>query len=459
MFSGCLLVLLLLATPGLGRAAEGPAPPGAVPPAGEKPADVKTGSDLPAPGESEGKTEGKKLEPRLLAVPFPFFNATIGAGLGVGIIGQGYLQQPQAGFVMAALVSSGSYLVYFKALNYQFPWFKRILLEPDFEVGKYHDVDTFTGTDNPGYPGERAGSNGSNENNFITSDSTDQWVNLVTRIVLPIGQGKDRVIPRIVLDRGGQFVSGDTGGDAWNPLKSGRTYVDVIPFERRQSLIDNNSHTKTAGIEIDLRYDQTDFRLNPSKGSMQRVWFVRDWGALDSTAPYSVVGGEYSKYIPLGPSDHAMQRVIAFDIWTVDCTTWNDSSTINGTETFHRPPPYKGASLGGLNRLRAYPATRFNDKAGILYTAEYRYILNWNPLRDITWGGKLDVPWLELVGFGEVGRVAPSWNLGTLHESMKYDGGVGIRAFVNHIIVRIDFAAGPEGFATQMFVGHPFPFY
>ena len=80
-------------------------------------------------------------------------------------------------------MSSGSYLVYFKALNYQFPWFKRIILEPDFEVGKYHDVDTFTGTDNPGYPGERAGSNDSNENNFIKSDTSDQWVNLVTRIV------------------------------------------------------------------------------------------------------------------------------------------------------------------------------------------------------------------------------------------------------------------------------------
>jgi hypothetical protein len=42
---------------------------------------------------------------------------------------------------------------------------------------------------------------------------------------------------------------------------------------------------------------------------------------------------------------------------------------------------------------------------------------------------------------------------------MKYDGGVGIRAMVNHVVVRIDFAMGPEGFATQMFVGHPFPFY
>ena len=30
---------------------------------------------------------------------------------------------------------------------------------------------------------------------------------------------------------------------------------------------------------------------------------------------------------------------------------------------------------------------------------------------------------------------------------------------VNNIVVRIDVAAGPEGFATQMFVGHPFPYY
>ena len=398
-----------------------------------------------------------QIQKRLLVVPFPFTNDTIGPGLGVGVIANGY-GQPQSGFVAAALVGSGSYLLYFKALNYQFPWVRRLIFEPDFEVGKYHDVHTFTGTSNPGYPGERAGSNDSNENNYIESDTTDQWVNLYTKFLLPIGQGKDQIIPRLVLDRG-LYASGDTGGDAWNPLTSGRTYIEVIPFERRQSLIDNNSHTKTAGVEIGLRYDQTDFRLNPSKGSMQRVWFGRDWGALDSTAPYSVVGAEYMKYFPLGPSDHARQRVISFDIWTIDCLTWDDSSTINGTETFHRPPAYKGASLGGLNRLRAYPASRFNDQAGILYTLEYRYLLDWNPLKDFTWGGRLDLAWFELVGFGEVGRVAPSWSLSTLHENMKYDGGVGIRAMVNHVVVRIDFAMGPEGFATQMFVGHPFPFY
>ena len=452
-----LLILLLLASPGLGSAGEDPAPPNAVPPTGEGPAFMKAGAARPENGESSPKAEGLERPKRLLTIPFPFYNASIGPGIGLGVIAQGYVQ-PQAGFVMAALVGQGNYSVYFKALNYQFPWFKRVILEPDFYVAKYEDIDTYAGTDNPGFPGERAGSNNSSKDNYISSDANDEWVTLVTKFVLPIGQGRANVIPKIVLDDG-VFVSGDTGGDVWNPLESGRTYIEAIPFERRQSLIDNNTHTKTAGIDVGLRYDNTDLRLNPTKGSMQRVWFVRDWGALDSTAPYSVVGAEVSKYFSFGPSERARQRTIAFDLWTVNCLTWDDSSTINGTETFHRPPAYKGASLGGLSRLRAYPATRFNDQAGILYTLEYRYLLDWNPLENVRWGGRLEVDWFQVVGFGEVGRVAPSWDLSTLHESMKYDGGVGIRAMVNNIIVRVDFAAGPEGFATQMFIGHPFPFY
>jgi hypothetical protein len=448
-------LLLLLAVPCTGRA-EPPAPPTSRQAAVETPIAVQAMAE-PLSGTPGVAAEGRKPAHRLLTIPFPFYNESIGPGLGVGVIGQGYTQ-PQAGFVGAALVGSGSYLLFFKALNFQFPWFQRIILEPDFEVGKYHNVDTYTGTDNPGFPGQRAGSNGSSENNYIESDVTDQWVNLVTKFALPIGQGRESVIPRIVLDRG-LFESGNTGGDVWNPLRSGRTYIEVTPFERRQSLIDNNSHTKTAGIDLALRYDNTDFRLNPSKGSMQRVWFTRDWGALDSTAPYSVVGGEFMKYFPLGPSDHARQRVIAFDLWTVDCLTWDTSSTVDGVQTFHQPPPYKGASLGGLSRLRGYPATRYNDQAGILYTLEYRYLLNWNPLRNVTWGGKLDVAWFQVVPFAEAGRVAPAWNVNTLHSSMKYDGGVGIRAMVNNVVVRIDVAAGTEGWATQMFVGQPFPFY
>ncbi len=345
-----------------------------------------------------------KPEPKLLVIPFPLYNSTLGPSLGVGVIAQGYLQ-PRAMTVGTAIVGAGSYLVYFKEVNYLLPWWKRIILEPDVYLGKYSDVKTFSGSTNPNHEGQRAGSNDSFKENYIESDVDDQFVDLVTKFVLPIGKGKDNVLPNIVLERG-MFVSGDTGGDVWNPLTSGRTYLEVIPFERRQTLTDNNSHTKTAGLDIGLRYDNTDFRANPTKGSMQRVWFVRDWGALDSTAPYSVVGAEYSKYYSIGPSDRARQRTFALDIWTINCLTWDDSSTVNGvSNTFHRPPPYKGASLGGLSRLRAFDATRFNDQAGILYTLEYRYILDWNPLKDVTMKGKLDVAWFELVPFAEVGRV------------------------------------------------------
>jgi hypothetical protein len=439
----------------MARAADDSAPSNPVPPVAEERLALQLDADTGA--AKDGEAGEKKSQRKLLTIPYPIYNSTIGPGLGVGVIAQGYLQ-PRAVTVGTAVVGSGSYLIFFKELNLLLPWWKRIILEPDVYFAKYSEVKTYTGTTNPGFVGKRAGSNSSDKDNFIESDVNDNFVNLVTKFLLPIGNGKDNILPNVVLDRG-MFVSGDTGGDVWNPFTSGRTYLEVIPFERRQALTDNNSHTKTAGIDIGLRYDNTDFRSNPTKGSMQRVWFVRDWGALHSTAPYSVVGAEYSKYFSLGPSDRARQRTFALDIWTVDCLTWDDSSTIDGVQTFHRTPAYKGASLGGLSRMRAFEATRFNDQAGIMYTLEYRYLLNWNPLKDVTMGGKLDVSWFQVVPFIEVGRVAPEWDVQTLHESMKVDAGVGIRAMINYIVVRVDFAGGSEGFGAQMFVSHPFPFY
>jgi len=455
IFSGCLLVLLLLASPGSGRAEE-PAPQNAVPTVAEE----RLALELPAGDgqQVDGEAAGKKPQKKLLTIPFPFYNASIGPGVGVGFVAQGYLQ-PQAVTVGAALMGAGSYSIFMKELNYQFPWWKRVILEPDVYIGKYEQIKSFSGSTNTNYVGQRAGSNESSSDNYRRSDVSDHWVNLVTKFLLPIGQGKDNVFPKLVLDRG-LFVSGDTGGDVWNPFTSGRTYFEVVPFERRQGLLDNYPNSKTAGIDVGLRYENTNFRANPTKGSMQRVWFIRDWGALGSTAPWSVYGAEYAKYISIGPSDRARERTFALDIWTVNCPTWEDSSTVDGVQnTFHRPPAYKGGSLGGLSRLRAYDATRYNDQAALLYTLEYRYLLNYNPLKDVTMGGKLDVQWFELVPFAEVGRVAPSWNLDILHKSMKSDFGVGLRAMVNNITIRLDFAVGTEGYNTQMFIGHPFPVF
>ncbi len=392
----------------------------------------------------------------LLILPYPFYNDTIGAGIGAAVIAEGYGQE-QMMTVGSGLVSlEGTYIGFLMIRNYQFPWLKRIFIEPAMSYGELQDIRSYT-LGSPKFPNERPGSNESHEDNFLESDGTDFWFDFSMKYLLPIGDGKDNILPDIKLENGIP-VSGQPGGHHWDPLKSGRTFIELEPFFRDQDLDEEGiPDQRTAGIELALVYDNMDFPLNPTKGSYWRLFFDRDWGGFDSSAPWSVWGGEFNKYFSLGPSMSARQRIIAFNFWTVDCLTWNSSHTEDGKEVFHRPPSYKGANLGGLWRLRGYPATRFNDRSAIYYGLEYRHTLKWNPLKDITMKGKLNVDWLQFVALGELGRVAPSWNLDTLHNDMKWSAGVGIRAMVNHLVLRLDIAASEEDYMAQLFIGQPWP--
>ena len=152
----------------------------------------------------------------------------------------------------------------------------------------------------------------------------------------------------------------------------------------------------------------------------------------------------------------ARQRVIAFNFWTVDCLTWDSFHTEEGRTVYHRPPTYKGASLGGLWRMRGYPASRFYDRSAIYYGLEYRHTLRWNPLENFTLKGRLDVDWIQVVAFGELGRVAPEWEIDTLHEDMKWTLGAGVRAMANNIVVRADLGVSSEEVIAQLFIGQPF---
>ncbi len=78
--------------------------------------------------------------------------------------------------------------------------------------------------------------------------------------------------------------------------------------------------------------------------------------------------------------------------------------------------------------------------------------LDWNPLAD----SSLRMDWLQVVPVVEVGRVSPSWNLDELHTDMKWDVGIGLRAMVSKLVIRIDTAFSEEEAALQMMVGHPF---
>jgi hypothetical protein len=84
-------------------------------------------------------------------------------------------------------------------------------------------------------------------------------------------------------------------------------------------------------------------------------------------------------------------------------------------------------------------------------------MLSWNPLKDFTLKGRLDVDWFQFVGFGELGRVAPEWDFDELHEDMKWSAGVGLRSYINNLIVRFDVATSDEDVIAQLFIGQPWP--
>ncbi len=66
-------------------------------------------------------------------------------------------------------------------------------------------------------------------------------------------------------------------------------------------------------------------------------------------------------------------------------------------------------------------------------------------------------PFIRDRDLDEAGRVAPDWDLGELHEDMKWSGGVGLRTLVNNLTVRFDFAASDEDMIAQVFIGQPWP--
>jgi hypothetical protein len=58
----------------------------------------------------------------------------------------------------------------------------------------------------------------------------------------------------------------------------------------------------------------------------------------------------------------------------------------------------------------------------------------------------------------EVGHVVSEWSFSQLLSDMKWDAGLGIRAWAQGIVVRIDTAYSDEGVGVQMIISQPFQF-
>jgi hypothetical protein len=394
-----------------------------------------------------------------LTVPFAFYNEASGLSAGFSVGKRGWLQ-PQA-TIFATVVGGVEDTLYgFLALrDLNVSWSDRIFVDAQFNVGTFGEIDVYT-DGNPDFPDQRAGSHGSDEDNFLTGDGTDNagWIRVV--YVLPIGTGRDEPESRLTL-RDGLVTDGGRDTSSWNPLRGGYTALGVEPFFRKQDLSTDEAgdqEISTAGAEFLLHYQNTDFSVNPSRGGLAQVRYTRDWGGWDSTAEWETVDLLVAGYIPLGNRRGSRQRVLALNAWWIDTPSWDDVSVEGGDPIYHRPPSYSGATLGGLSRMKGYPEGRFNDRAAAYYSAEYRHIPEWNPLRGSDWLREMNahVDWLQYVVGVEIGRVADEFDMDELHSDMNVGGILGVRAMVNHLIVRADVGISDEGAAVQMTIDHPF---
>ncbi len=381
-------------------------------------------------------------EPEPYTFPYAFASEAMGFVVGAagGVSG---LPQEQSSLVATALVSNeGALAAYAYFNNYEFSANPHLFLDASIGLGQFPQqrayLDIFPSGSSP-----PAGSNDSSEDDYIEAEGFSNWINIDFKYVFNIGNAKFNPVNTYTLSEG-LLVGGASGGEVFNPFKSGRTYLQAKFFHHgRQYEQHTETPLRTTGIDFSFKYDNTDFPINPTKGSILNIGIKHDPGFGDNES-WTVAELEFSKFFKLPHGSYSDQQVIALNIWTAD--TISDAPS----------PHYFGVTLGGLYRLRAFPIERFHDRSAIYYAAEYRVIPNSDLLRRISFLDFVNLEWWEVAVFYETGRVAPEWDLTTLHESMKSDMGLSLRVMANNDIGRMDLAWSEEDAAIWFMYGHPF---
>ena len=398
----------------------------------------------------------------MIIIPYVFASDSTGFVGGAGIIKQG-LFQPQTTLIASVMYGatqdimtnnqaqeanfSGGFISFD---NYRLPFTNRVFFSLIGLKSYFPSAVSYLNN----------GSNDSDEENSLTSSGDSDFLNTTFRYVLPIGEGLDN--PERLYDLKNGFAMDREGLGGGIPFETGFTSLGLKTFYQHESYENSNysplPEWDTSGLRIFLEHDNTDYDLNPSRGYNFQLQFSKDFGNGDSLQSWDFLEFKYSHYFNLDTFSFTQQNVLALNMWTGYSFSWENDVQIDsmGVIDAHRPPPWEGASLGGLNRMRGYDNNRFSDKAGFYATAEYRAILNWNPLRKNEYI-PVAVDWFQVVAFAEVGRVHDTYNFDLLSD-MKYDVGISLRAMAAQIPVRVDVAYGDEGTNFWVMVYQPFDF-
>jgi len=404
-----------------------------------------------------------------IVLPYAFTADSTGFSGGIGVIKQG-LFQPQTTLVASVFYGatqditingepdeanfSGGFISF---TDYKLPYTNRFFfslmgLKSYFPKANYY-IDS---------------SNDSNKDDVFTTSGDSNFFYTTFRYVLPIGEGLDNPEGLYTLQDG--FAMGRERYGNGTPFVTGRTSIGLKTFfqsntsdetERWQDSDwwENDTDVPTwgsNGLRFFLTHDNTDFDLNPSRGYHFQVQYSKDFGEGDSLQSWDFLEFKYNQYFDLDTFSFTKQNVLALSVWTGYSYSWDNDSEIAPGFNAHRPPMWEGARLGGFNRMRGYDNNRFSDKAVFYATAEYRAILDWNPLKKNDYI-PVAVDWFQVVGFVEVGRVHDQYNFDLLSD-MKYDVGISLRAMAAQLPVRLDIAYSDEGTNMWVMVQQPFDF-
>jgi hypothetical protein len=401
------------------------------------------------------------MKPDWLVLPFVFSSQRTGFSAGLAGIHSG-TPHPES-VLGAALFGSteSAWGVLATGRNLRVPLLEsgRLYSDIDMSLGHYPNQRVFFAFRTPvGQP--RPGSNKSSDSQYFKGSGWDNLITLDFKYAMPWGRARDTsmgmFLPAVVADG---TASADSEG--LNPLENGRTWLGVrlarrsLGFDPAPPGAQDNSMA-TTNLQLFMRHDGTDHPLDPTRGFKWRVSVRNDPGWADSLNSWTDMQLDLTTHIPLGENSWSRQQVLALNVWSTYSPTYEYKVSAGQVTTSHAPPFISGTSLGGFFRMRAYPSYRFHDKAGIYYSGEYRSTLRWNPFTDIDLLKPLEIRWVQLVGFAELGNVAQDMGISALHRDMLYDVGVGLRMSVKGIVARIDYAVAPHNSGVWFMLGHAF---
>jgi len=404
-----------------------------------------------------------------LFLPFFFSSDNTGFAAGASAMKEG-LFQPQTSFIATVFTGlpkdviingekdeatfSGGFISF---TDYRLPYTDRLFFS--FSGLKSYFPETHYYID---------GSNDSNKDDAYISSGDSDFLTTSFRYTLPWGDGIDNPSGLYKIQDG--FCIDRDGCGNGIPFITGRTSIGLKTFYKTENT-DNTEIWKdsiwwkrgtskptlnTNGLRFFLTHDNTDFHINPSRGYQFQLQYSKDFGKGDSLQSWDFLEFGYNHYFNLDTFSFTQQNVFALSMWTGYSFSWDKDKEISPGFDAHRPPMWDGPRLGGFNRMRGYNMNRFSDKAVFYAAAEYRAIIDYNPLKNSSFM-PVNMEWFQVVPFAEVGRVNDQYNLDLL-DDMKYDVGISLRTMISESILRFDVAYGQEGTYIWLMESHPFDF-